>query len=222
MKFGVLLGLGCLTGAFPIEQAVFGSNDDISTLKIPSEKEAALIARTLVNRESLTNVNTIRTTKNLDGSISQIPVSSMEYYVDCDNDGNPYWLVVDIGSPFQNIRHGSSYSLTIRAGDHPQEDQVDDEYPGGIKLSPAGQPRINLFGELKNVTFTNPLDEIKLSACFIKRHPDAKFWLPSTISPHSSHWTKFIVKEAYFVGGFGDRAYIGTISGDHYHDANLL
>mmetsp|Transcript_4198 Transcript_4198/g.4922 ORF Transcript_4198/g.4922 Transcript_4198/m.4922 type:complete len:274 (-) Transcript_4198:1632-2453(-) len=189
---------------------------------LPNVEDGARVARTLVSRESLVNVNTFKAVKTGDEH-ARIPVSSMEYYSDCDGDGDPYWLVVDIGSTFRNIEEGSDYTFTIRMGDHPLGDEVDTSYPGSIKHSPAGSPRINLRGKLENVTFENPIDQIKLEACFLKRHPDAKAWLPrNKVTPHKSHWVKFVVDEVYMVGGFGNLAYIGTIDGDIYHKAELI
>lgn len=202
-------------------QHVLKHDETVNT--VPTVEEAAKVARTLVARESLANINTIKTTVSADGVTKSLPVSAMEYYADCDLDGNPYWLVVDIGSTFQNIHHGSDYTFTIRVGDHPTTDHVDPSYPGGIVNSPAGSPRVNLQGTLKNVTFANPLELLKLEKCFLQRHPDAKWWLPSNaVTPHKSHWSKFEVSEVYLVGGFGDRAYIGTIDGETYHSATIL
>ncbi|GEQ67938.1 hypothetical protein JCM33374_g1604 [Metschnikowia sp. JCM 33374] len=189
------------------------------TNQYPNMADGAKVARTLVNRESLMNVNTIQ---RVSDSV-EVPTSSMEYYADCDSDGDPYWLVIDIGSPARNIAHGSSYSFTIRAGDHPAADHVDPEYPGGISSSPAGSPRLTLKGDIVNVTNSSSEDISNLEKCFIKRHPDAKWWLPSnTKSPHKAHWVKIIVSDVYIIGGFGDRAYIGPIPGDDYHGANIL
>lgn len=189
---------------------------------VPNIEDGARVARTLVFRESLVNVNTLQTVKSGD-NVTQLPVSSMEYYADCDGNGDPYWLVVDIGSTFQNIEKGSEYTFTIRVGDHPSDEDVDTSYPGSIKHSPAGSPRINLRGKLEAVTFENPIEQLRLEACFLKRHPDAKAWLPrNKISPHQSHWTKLIVDEVYIVGGFGNLAYIGTIEGSIYHKAEII
>lgn len=183
----------------------------------PTVEDGALVARTLVKRESLANVNTIQSITK-DDLIYEIPVSSMEYYVDCDNDGNLYWLVVDIGSTYQHIKNGSPYSFTIRSGDHALNDKVNTNYPGGIASSPAGSPRVNLKGHLKDVEYENPLDYAALEKCFVSRHPDAKWWLPSNpISPHKTHFIKFEVEDIFIIGGFGDRAYIGPVDSELYH-----
>ncbi|ODV80576.1 uncharacterized protein CANTADRAFT_88505 [Suhomyces tanzawaensis NRRL Y-17324] len=195
----------------------------IPALQIPSEEEAATVARTLVQRESLTNINTIRKIHQDDGTTRALPFSAMEYYADCDEDGDPYWLAVDIGTTFQNLRQGSDVSFTIRVGDHPAWDEVNATYPGGIEQSPAGSPRINLSGRLNWVPFKTPFDYIRLQACFLKRHPDAVAWLPGSYgSPHSSRWAKLEVDAIYFVGGFGDRAYIGAIDPELYHAADVI
>lgn len=189
-------------------------------LGVPDKKCAASIARTLLNRESLMNVNTLQS--SADNTLS-IPVSAMEYYADCDADGDPYWLVVNIGSTYQNIIVGSPYSFTIRMGDHPLNDYVNPNYPGGISTSPAGSPRMNLKGKLEEVSFLDPNELMRIEKCFLERHPDAKWWLPSNIvSPHKTHWAKILVSEVYLVGGFGDRAYIGKIDSETYHSSQLL
>ncbi|KAK6453732.1 pyridoxamine 5'-phosphate oxidase-domain-containing protein [Scheffersomyces xylosifermentans] len=211
-----------------LSNAVFGvpvENPQSVLVQPPSQVEGASVARTLVYRESLTNVNTVKRVEKSDGSTRYLPVSSMEYYADCGEDGDPYLLIVDIGSTFQNIVRGSDYSLTIRVGDHPDYETVNSSYPGGISSSPAGSPRVQLTGKLVNVSFRSPLDAelLKLEACFLKRHPDARLWLPNNIiSPHRSHWSKFVVEDVYLVGGFGNQAYIGPIDGDLYHSVGTL
>lgn len=44
----------------------------------------------------------------------------------------------------------------------------------------------------------------------MEKHRDAKFWLPGN-RIHASEWVRFVVREVYWIGGFGDRAYIGWI-----------
>lgn len=217
MLFSKLIALPflALANAYSIEQALLAVPPSI-----PTEIEAAAVARSLVNRESLTNVNTLKKIVNTNGFSKEHPVSFMEYYADCDNDGDFYWLIVEASTAYKNIAAGSDFSFSIRAGDHPINDHVNPYYPGGIVNSPAGSPRISLLGTLTNVSFVTPAEKIKLETCFIKKHPDAKAWLPSAIaSPHKTHWTKFVVDDIYFIGGFGDRAYIGNIDSKIYHEA---
>lgn len=186
---------------------------EFSALKIPTAAEAAIEARTLLHRESLANLATIDSKTN-------VPVSFMEYYADCDSDGTLTLLALNIGTSYRNIANGSPASLSIRVGDHAINDNVNPHYPGGIVNSPAGSPRISLQGTFTEVENT-PENLARLTKCFIQRHPDAKWWLPGN-PVHTSHWTQFKVSEVYFLGGFGDRAYIGNIPLELYKAAQPL
>lgn len=175
--------------------------------------EAANVARTLMNRESLADINTIA---EYDGAL--VPISSMEYYADCDNDGDPYWLALEIGLPMRNINAGSAFSWSIRVGDHAPHERVNTTYPGTVSQSPAGSPRAIYEGTIAPIKFSSRNQQEELEACFLDRHPDAKWWLPEAKnSPHKSSWMKFTVNKVHFIGGFGDRAYIGVIDSDTYH-----
>jgi len=58
-----------------------------------------------------------------------------------------------------------------------------------------------------------PEEEIEsqeLGKCFVKTHRDAKYWLPGN-SIHESEFVRLVVQDVYWIGGFGDRAYIGWI-----------
>lgn len=191
----------------------------------PTKEEGASVARTLVNRESLASVSTIKTWKLKDGETKQLPVVNMEYYADCDEDGDPYWLVIDVGGANQNIIKGLPFSFAIRDGDHPDWEKVPSNYPGKREGSNAGSPRVQLTGRLEYVNFFNPLDprRLNLERCFVKRHPDSTLWLPgSIVSPHKSHWVKLKVEGVYIIGGFGDTAYIGDIEPELYHAAEII
>jgi hypothetical protein len=56
-----------------------------------------------------------------------------------------------------------------------------------------------------------------LGKCFTKAHPDAKYWLPGN-SIHESEWVRLVVQNVYWIGGFGDRAYIGWISAEEWRN----
>lgn len=55
----------------------------------------------------------------------------------------------------------------------------------------------------------------KVAECFVKKHPDARYWLPGN-AIHESEWVRLVVEGVYWVGGFGDRAYIGWIPVEGY------
>lgn len=91
-------------------------------------KQAASIARTLLHRESLLQLNTISRSSD-----SEIPVSFVEYYADCLCDGNPILNLIDISTSVRNIENGSPCSVSVKVGDHPLRDHdVDIDYPGSV------------------------------------------------------------------------------------------
>ena len=70
-------------------------------------------------------------------------------------------------------------------------------------------PRFSLVGYIEPIP-TSEVLSYNVEACFIDRHPDAKAWLPGN-QIHESWWGRLVVREIYWIGGFGDRAYIGWI-----------
>ncbi|ODV75557.1 CREG family protein CYBJADRAFT_49696 [Cyberlindnera jadinii NRRL Y-1542] len=171
-----------LSTLLAIASSVIAAEADGSPFKPPSVEDAAVYARTLVKRESLTNVNTISHSGSSEGK----PVSFVEYYADC-GDGNPVLLAIDMSTSYKNYASGSPATLSIRVGDHPLNEHVNPKYPGSRPNSVAGSPRINLRGSFVNVT-TEELPQ--LEACFLERHRDARWWLPGN-PIHSSHFVKF-------------------------------
>ena len=46
--------------------------------------------------------------------------------------------------------------------------------------------------------------------CFVALHKDSRLWLPGSKStPHEGVWMRMVVQEVYWIGGFGDRNFIG-------------
>lgn len=185
----------------------------IQIWKNPSVEDAAVNARTLIKRESLVNVNTIYQ----EGEEKGLPASFVEYYADC-GDGNPVILAVDMATSFKNIKEGSPYSLTVRVGDHGPHEHVNPKYPGSRPYSVAGSPRMNLRGKLEDIK-EEEVEE--LQRCFVARHKDAVWWLPGN-PIHETHFVRFMVDDAYFLGGFGDTGYIGKIPKELYHNASAI
>lgn len=70
-------------------------------------------------------------------------------------------------------------------------------------------PRFSLVGYIEPV----PEEEVEVQGveeCFLGMHPDAEAWLPGN-EIHESWWGRLVVEEIYWIGGFGDRAFIGWI-----------
>lgn len=66
---------------------------------------------------------------------------------------------------------------------------------------------VALIGSLEKLEAGS--DEAKeLEKCFLRRHHDAKWWLPGN-KIHESYWVKFKVDKVYWIGGFGDTQQIG-------------
>jgi len=56
--------------------------------------------------------------------------------------------------------------------------------------------------------------------CYVEKHPDAERWLPENQdAPHQAYWARFDPQSVYFVGGFGDEHYIGSIPLPLYQEA---
>lgn len=79
-----------------------------------------------------------------------------------------------------------------------------------VPYSAANLPRFSLLGHLEDISPSSEADAIELQECFLSAHPDARYWLPGN-RIHESGWVRLVVDEVYWVGGFGDRAYIGWI-----------
>lgn len=100
--------------------------------------------------------------------------------------------------------------------DHGNDGDDSDDAPiDTVPYSAANLPRFSLIGYVEKIHPTD--DEAKaLSECFVKKHRDAKYWLPGN-RVHQSEWARIVVTSVYFVGGFGDRAFIGWIPVDEWN-----
>ena len=85
-------------------------------------------------------------------------------------------------------------------------------------FSPAAHPRLALIGKLKTIDDSD--EAARLKRCFTTRHPDAKLWTPGN-KIHETYWVEFEVQSVYWIGGFGNVAYIGWIPKELYQNAKL-
>ncbi|KAI1163935.1 pyridoxamine 5'-phosphate oxidase-domain-containing protein [Nemania serpens] len=97
----------------------------------------------------------------------------------------------------------------------PDDDEDEDSQPKDlVPYSAANLPRFSLLGYVEKIDSTSA-SAAALSACFVAKHPDAKYWLPGN-RIHEAEFVRLVVQQVYWVGGFGDRAYIGWIPVDEW------
>jgi len=202
-----LLSQLAATSIIEAPQYIFSNPEDATKEhRIPTVRESAAMARKMLRLESIGTLSTVFPTsksagmlENRPASVEGMPLGLMEYFADCEPDsGNPTILAVNIASSFKNVAAGSNITLSVRW--HPKY-----SHP----YSAAKLPRYALIGTLEEMSS----DEIKaqeIKTCFSKYHPDSVIWQPGN-DIHESHWVRFVTKEVYWFGGFGDRAYIGWI-----------
>ncbi|KAL8773472.1 MAG: hypothetical protein Q9209_001576 [Squamulea sp. 1 TL-2023] len=184
-----------------------------NALDVPTVKESAIQARRILNLSSIATLSTVfpqdQSTPLLENrphDLDGAPIGLMDYYASCDpTPYEPTMLAISIATSFRNARAGSNVTLSLRY--HPPLD-----HPPGNDIytySPANLPRFSLLGYIEPV----PISEVRkyhIDRCFFKRHPDAVAWKPGN-AIHQSWWARLVVEQIYWIGGFGDRAYIGWI-----------
>ncbi|KAF2872992.1 pyridoxamine 5'-phosphate oxidase-domain-containing protein [Massariosphaeria phaeospora] len=209
----LLLLLSALTTAsnLPSPQHIFSNPpSDTPTRRIPSVHESAVQARRILHLETLGTLSTIfpsaHSAEHRPSDVSGAPIGLMDYFGDCEprtGKGNPTILAISIATSFKNVAAGSNITLSLRW--HP---------PSHRPVSAAALPRFSLVGYLEELSAAEVQDQ-RVVACFVKYHPDAVAWLPGN-RIHESKWVRLVVQEVYWIGGFGDRAYIGWIPLDEW------
>jgi hypothetical protein len=179
------------------------SSSDATTYNIPTVHESAVQARRILRLEDIGTLSTVfpstHATEQRPSDVGGAPIGLMDYFGDCEPDtGNPTILAITIATSFKNVDAGSNITLSMRW--HPQDTKW---------RSPASLPRFSLVGRLEDIN-VDAVKQAGVTACYIKKHPDAAWWLPGN-RIHESKWVRLVVEEIYWIGGFGDRAYIGWI-----------
>ncbi|KAI1186884.1 pyridoxamine 5'-phosphate oxidase-domain-containing protein [Nemania serpens] len=247
----------------PPPQPIF-SNDPASSRsghRIPTSYESAVLGRRILALTPLGTLATIfpaqdtdkdagdryGTQENRPPGLGGMPHSMMEYVADCEDDGNPTFLAINIETTFKNVRDGSNISLAqqwtppyppdkriqstptpstsgllsrvigwLGLGSSPSSDEDSSEPKDLVPYSAANLPRFSLLGYVEKIDVDSASTSTRrLSECFVKKHPDAKYWLPGN-RIHEAEFVRLVVQHVYWVGGFGDRAYIGWIPVDEW------
>ncbi|EEH45964.2 uncharacterized protein PADG_02114 [Paracoccidioides brasiliensis Pb18] len=190
----------------------------------PSWDSAHLLARRLLALSTTGVLSTVYppSSSTRKSALDGVPVGFPDYIADCANDptseltkllgpGNPLILALNIGTTFRNTKAGSNISLSIdwwhqlAAGNVAGMHRVEE-------VSLASLPRVSLLGYLDPLENLSDTTRKAVEMCFVAAHPDAAWWLPGHDSAaHSGYWAKLVVEEAYWIGGFGDRARIGWL-----------
>jgi hypothetical protein len=145
--------------------------------------------------------------KRYPSSVAGASLGLMEYFADCEpSTGNPTILSLSISSNIKNAAAGSNVTLSIR-----WNPKLHRPY------SAAALPRMSLTGFLERISAEH--DQV-VATCYGKTHPDSVLWMPGN-KIHESFWMRLVVKEVYWVGGFGDRAFIGWIPEDVWKSVTL-
>ncbi|KAI0487205.1 pyridoxamine 5'-phosphate oxidase-domain-containing protein [Xylaria cf. heliscus] len=246
----ISLAAAAEAGTLSPPQHIFSNPPTSSGHRIPTSYESAVLGRRIL---ALTPIGNLATTfpadhdggrydvnENRPDGLGGMPHSLMEYVADCEDDGNPTFLAINVETTFKNVRDGSNISLaqqwtppyppdkrikSARAttasasglfsrlvdwlGLGSDDDDDDENTPPKevVPYSAANLPRFSLLGYIEKI---DDVSTAALSECFVKKHPDAKYWLPGS-RVHKSEFVRLVVQQIYWVGGFGDRAYIGWI-----------
>lgn len=214
-----------LEGTVPGD-ALHPSEDTAETAMAPSWFTSTLMARRLLALSKTGVASTIfpdplPARSHAPAEVAGHSISLKEYFADCDEslpqgyghggNGNPTILALNVATTFRNTAAGSNISLSIDWWDHVAD--TDPLFPG-FPRSAAGLPRVTLFGYIE--PFETPIPratEDALRECYTEFHPDSKVWLPGRkMSPHASFWSRLVVTQVYWIGGFGGFQQIGWMN----------
>ena len=217
---------------------------NIHSKAFPSVRTSAILARRLLRLSRFGTLSTVfpnhpSAWPPRPSHLSGLPIGLPEYVADCERQGrlpsspggNPTLLAFDIATNFRNAAAGSNVSLTLQwvkpnegrlplllEQDHVYNKKALEEEMDNNHYSQAAMPRIALLGHIEIIHSDNPTDNSTIEEfknCFVSTHPDAAPWVPDVQGKiHDSHWARLVVEQAYWVGGFGNVAYIGWIPMD--------
>ncbi|KAL6242721.1 hypothetical protein RBB50_010367 [Rhinocladiella similis] len=192
----------------------FPDEDEIS-LRIPSRYESTILGRRLLGL-SKTGVLTTVFPENVTSSrspadVANTPIGLPDYIASCEEpSGNPTLLALTVSTSTKNAVAGSNVSLSLSWWD---------EYVHLTHRQPwsaANLPRLSMIGYLEEMT-AEEVESQSIPSCFTKVHGDSVMWLPGKKwAAHKGLWMRMIVMEVYWIGGFGDRNYIGWFDRDEW------
>ncbi|PKS09482.1 hypothetical protein jhhlp_004099 [Lomentospora prolificans] len=209
--------------------------------RIPTPHESAVMGRRMLALSKLADFATVFPSQSKSASDDEInvlarpegleglPIDMMDYFADCEDEGDPTVLSIKIATTFRNAAAGSNVSFSSLDPPYPPARRIPVSFwdrvagavsslfgsadaasaPDTVPYSAANLPRMSLIGHFEPI-LPDETSYSNLAMCFVRTHPDAKYWLPGNVV-HESSWARLVVEQVYWVGGFGDRAYIGWI-----------
>lgn len=240
MKFSSALSLvGTTASALSVSQQALPGAVEPAGHHIPTSRESAVMGRRILGLGKLATFSTVfPATSSGDHGVENQPIGLVDYVADCEDVGNPTILELKIGTTFRNVQAGSNITVSmswvppyppakrigvvqtavrsiLRFFGHPSTsgevppNSADPSIPDTVPYSADNLARFALFGYLEDFNADDAKKE-ELKKCYIAKHPDSKYWMPGN-HIHTSDWTRMVVTKVYWIGGFGDRAYIGWI-----------
>jgi hypothetical protein len=121
-------------------------------------------------------------------------------------------LALSVSTSTRNAVAGSNVSLSISWWDTYSRLTHRDPW------SAANLPRASLIGYLEEMS-EKDIELNDIVACYTGVHRDSRLWLPGdSRAAHQGAWMRLIVQEVYWIGGFGDRNYIGWFDPKEWRD----
>jgi len=187
---------------------------------IPSRYESTVLGRRLLALSKSGVLTTVFpdnvTSSRVPADVARTPIGLPDYIAACEEpSGNPTLLALTVSTSTKNALAGSNVSLTLSWWD--EYIHITHKQP----WSAANLPRLSMTGYLEEMTD----DEVKsndIAGCFTKVHGDSVMWLPGRKwAAHKGLWMRLVVKEVYWIGGFGDRAFIGWFDSDEWQNVKV-
>ncbi|KAK5458165.1 hypothetical protein LTS15_004244 [Exophiala xenobiotica] len=185
------------------------NEDDMETsFRIPSRYESTVLGRRLLALSKTGVLTTVFpdnvTSDRVPADVAHTPIGLPDYIASCEEpSGNPTLLALTVSTSTKNAMAGSNVSLALSWWD--EYVHITHKQP----WSAANLPRLSMTGYLEEMT-AEEVESKDVASCFTKVHGDSVMWLPGKKwAAHKGLWMRLVVKEVYWIGGFGDRAYIG-------------
>ncbi|KIW27092.1 uncharacterized protein PV07_06868 [Cladophialophora immunda] len=195
-----------------------------ATVAIPSRYYSTVLGRRLLALSSHGVLTTVfpanlsssssssdPSAQGVPASVADTPIGLPEYIASCEEpSGNPTILSLKVSTSTRNAAAGSNVSLTLSWWD--EYIHLTGQRPWAL----ANLPRLSLTGYLEEIS-ADQVSPKALETCFLRKHRDSVMWLPGRKwAAHQGFWTRLVVTQAYWIGGFGDKNYIGWFDPDEW------